>query len=150
MRYVEGPTLREIFSEKIRLSDAALRSLGLQLVKALQAAHRLGVVHLDLKPENIVICDRGTPRERAVILDFGVGALASEGRGEFTSFAVTGSPYQAPEFRGGKTSRRSDYYSLGAVLSEAVTGQRFDADLPAQIPKPWRNLLSRLLAQDPS
>jgi serine/threonine protein kinase len=132
LRYVEGPTLRELLAAKRALAQPFVKKLAAQLAEALGMAHRLGVLHLDLKPENIVIRDQGRPEEQAIILDFGVGALLSGPADR--SFIRTASPYQAPELADGERSEKSDLYSVGAILFESLTATRFENQNLGRVP----------------
>jgi hypothetical protein len=149
LRYVDGPSLRQVLSEGKPLSSSFAKRTAIQLAEALGVAHRLGVLHLDLKPENIMIKEYTSLDAQAVIVDFGVGALL-EGS-SVTSIPSSAAAYQAPELAHGEQLPQSDLYSLGAVLFEMVSGRRF-ARKPSfsQIPGPWRSVVSRLLESDPA
>ena len=127
MEYVAGSTV----SEKVGgspLPEKEILHLGLQLAEGLDAAHAHGVVHRDLKPNNL----RVTPDGRLKILDFGLAKLlgpSSEGAatGSLTeAYAAPGTlPYMAPEQVSGEpVDPRSDLYAAGGVLYEMATGQR--------------------------
>jgi len=129
MEYVEGETL----SARIRrgpLPVAEVMELGRQAASALREAHAKGVVHRDLKPSNIMLTAHGVK-----LLDFGLANIAlgssSRRRGTERTFAGT-VPYMSPEqVRSDNVDHRTDLYSLGVVLYEAVTGHRpFDAATP--------------------
>lgn len=117
MAYVDGPDLSKLLGGSNRLPvERAVRFAG-QLCEALEAAHAEGVVHRDLKPQNILI----DPEDRALIMDFGIAApLDAEG-----ALGLLGTPeYMAPEQIESKTpDSRSDLYSLGLVLYRMVTGE---------------------------
>ncbi len=119
MAYYEGETLRERLDRGPLSVDEAL-SVGIQLAEGLGAAHRAGIVHRDVKPENVVLTGEG----RVVILDFGIAQAAS-------ASLVTGgmmrgtAAYMSPEqSRGEKTDPRTDVWSTGVVLHEILTGSR--------------------------
>jgi len=120
MSYVEGGSLNELFAEVGPLSVPIARSVLSQVGSALQYAHRQGVTHRDIKPQNVLIDIDGG----AVVTDFGI-AKQSGG----TSHTVTGmifgtAPYMAPEqCETGATSIKSDQYSLGILTYEMMTGQ---------------------------
>jgi serine/threonine protein kinase len=124
MDFIDGPTLREILSRARRLSIADTLRLGSHLLEALDEAHRLGIVHRDVKPENVVISpDRGT-----VLLDFGIArAVVTSASKEITRAGMTvgSSAYMSPEQINGeqKIDCRSDLYSLGCVLFECLAGR---------------------------
>jgi serine/threonine-protein kinase len=122
MEYVGGPTARERMTRQGAMEVVEVLGLGGDLLSALQYAHERGIVHRDVKPENIVLSDRG-----AVLLDFGIArAVASSGTDRLTrsGFAVGTSTYMSPEQIEGAEDldHRSDIYSLGCVLFECLAG----------------------------
>jgi serine/threonine protein kinase len=124
MEYVPGGTLQSRLQQG-RLGLDELTRLGAEIGDALEAAHRLGFLHRDLKPGNVVLTAAGTPK----ILDFGLAGLlhASQTATELTQAgAVFGSlPYMAPEQLRGETGDfRTDVYAFGAMLYEMATGRR--------------------------
>jgi eukaryotic-like serine/threonine-protein kinase len=131
MEYVPGGTLQSRLREGPLGLDELIR-LGAQIGDALEAAHRLGFLHRDLKPGNVVLTTAGTPK----ILDFGLAGLlpAAHTATDLTQAGtVFGSlPYMAPEqLRGEAGDSRTDVYAFGAVLYEMATGKRaFDKDRP--------------------
>jgi tetratricopeptide (TPR) repeat protein/tRNA A-37 threonylcarbamoyl transferase component Bud32 len=127
MEYVDGPSLRHELDQDalvgIERSIAILR----QVCKALGAAHGKGIVHLDVKPDNIMLASSGRRRDLVKVVDFGIAGLVSaepapEGRPPEEK--VVGTPdYLAPErIRGKGYDHRSDIYSLGAMAYEMLTG----------------------------
>lgn len=123
MELLSGQTL-DLHAEKGLGWREAVR-LAMQATRALEAAHHAGVVHRDLKPQNLFLTGEGDLK----LLDFGVAmALADTGDGERKQkgFAVFGTPeYMAPEQVAGETvDARCDIYALGCVLYELVTGTR--------------------------
>jgi serine/threonine-protein kinase len=123
MELLEGKTL-DVHAEK-GLAWRESVHLAIQATRALEAAHHAGVVHRDLKPQNLFLTAEGDLK----LLDFGVAmALADTGEGERKQkgFAVFGTPeYMAPEQVAGETvDARCDIYALGCVLYELVTGTR--------------------------
>jgi serine/threonine-protein kinase len=130
MELVTGSTLRSLVARG-PLGARGLAHLGAQLAEALDAAHSRGVIHGDLKPDNILLL----PGDRVKLLDFGVARQAAENTLTLTrSVAHTpalGSPgagtlaYMAPEqLRGDSADARADLYSLGVVLYELAAGHR--------------------------
>ena len=122
MTYVEGPTLREQLGRSPRLPFGGAMRLGDDLLDALDHAHRHGIVHRDVKPENIVLGPEG-----AVLLDFGIArAVAASGSDRLTrsGIAVGTSTYMSPEQITAlkEIDHRSDIYSLGCVLYESLAG----------------------------
>jgi tetratricopeptide (TPR) repeat protein/predicted Ser/Thr protein kinase len=129
MEHVEGTNLRRLLDDG-PLSAAEVAALGRDIAQGLAEAHRLGIVHRDLKSENILV----TPDGRAKIADFGIAkrALAGPDEGSLTADGRvlgtyrTMSPEQA---RGEPVDFRSDLFSLGVLLYEALTGQSpFEAE----------------------
>jgi serine/threonine-protein kinase len=120
MEYVSGEDMKSFLRRAAPLSTGRAIAIGKQVCEGLAEAHRLGVVHRDLKPGNIMIDKEGNAR----IMDFGIArSIAEKG---ITGTGVTiGTPeYMSPEQAEGKeTDRRSDIYSLGVILFEMVTGR---------------------------
>src|SRR5215213_5643782 len=120
--YLEGESLRTWLRREHRLTvDSAVR-LASEVADALDYAHRCGVIHRDIKPDNILISDG-----HAIVADFGIAtALAADHGEHLTSTGlVLGSPgYMSPEQSlGGSVDARSDIYSLACVLFESLTGE---------------------------
>jgi eukaryotic-like serine/threonine-protein kinase len=128
MEYVKGLTLKQLIeSDRLLPKPAALR-IAKQICAGLAAAHAVGVVHRDIKPQNIMI----EPSGGLKIMDFGIARLAHE-KGMTQTGTVVGTPdYMSPEqARGGDLDVRSDIYSLGVVLYELFCGVLpFEADTP--------------------
>ncbi|HJS44491.1 MAG TPA: serine/threonine-protein kinase, partial [Gemmatimonadales bacterium] len=137
MGFVDGETLRDRVERAGPLPPRLATKLLQEVAWALGAAHQRGVIHRDVKPDNIMI-ERAT--ERAVVTDFGIalGRRAS-GPGESTERSVTGTArYMSPEQACGELAdARSDLYSLGATFFYALTGRApFDAaNVPAILTK---------------
>jgi serine/threonine-protein kinase len=117
MELVAGRTLDEIQRERGGLALPQVVRIGRELGAALDAVHAAGVVHGDLKPQNVMI-ERGT--ERVVLIDFGCSRAAAAR----TRSRVSGTPlYLAPELlSGGQPTPASDIYSLGVLLFRLITG----------------------------
>ncbi len=129
MEYVEGKTLAEMLKEKPQMDENQFDAIFRQLCLGLAHAHRFGVVHRDIKPSNIMIVNNENSKDLVKIMDFGIAKLV--GPEEMSSLQLTktgemiGSPlYMSPEqARGLKNiDTRSDLYSLGCVMYEALTG----------------------------
>jgi len=123
MTYVEGSTLREYLSSRGRLSVADTLRVADNLLDALEHAHGHGIIHRDVKPENVVVSPRG-----AVLLDFGIArAVWASGSDRLTrsGIAVGTSTYMSPEQITAlqEIDLRSDLYSLACVLFECLAGQ---------------------------
>ena len=119
MPLVRGKTLRQVLDARGRLAIDEARVLGMQLADALDAAHRAGIVHRDIKPGNILL----TPDGRALLSDFGI-AKATAHDDDLTSVGMVGTAkYLAPEqVTGGAVDGRADLYALGVVLFECLAG----------------------------
>jgi eukaryotic-like serine/threonine-protein kinase len=123
MTYVEGLTLRELMNQGRRMSIADTLRLAGDLLDALDHAHARGIIHRDVKPENVVMSPEG-----AVLLDFGIArAVWASGSDRLTrsGIAVGTSTYMSPEQITAlqELDRRSDLYSLACVLFECLAGQ---------------------------
>lgn len=128
MRYMPGGSLRDrIKKGKLSLEESA--TLLKRIAPALDKAHRRGIVHRDIKPENILFDEEG----EAYISDFGIAKITENSTG-LTGSAIIGTPaYMSPEQALGKNQvdGRSDLYSLGVTLFEALASQElFKADTP--------------------
>ena len=131
MEYLAGRTLASIV-EHAAIDVTTIIGLGAQIAGALAALHEAGVVHCDVKPENLFVLDArvwGTLPQVKVI-DFGVSRSVDEEPAEDASIAGTPA-YMAPEQWKGEPQTASDVYALGCVLYELVTGETpFDGSLP--------------------
>jgi serine/threonine protein kinase/tetratricopeptide (TPR) repeat protein len=128
MEYVPGQDLRGLIRQMGRLTTGKAAFIARQVCEGLEEAHRLGVVHRDLKPGNILIDKDGNAR----IMDFGI-ARTIHGKGITREGAMIGTPeYMSPEqVEGKEVDQRSDIYSLGIILYEMVTGSvPFEGDTP--------------------
>jgi serine/threonine protein kinase/beta-lactam-binding protein with PASTA domain len=120
MELVEGRTLRELLRERGRLAPAEAISIMEPVLSALSAAHRAGLVHRDVKPENILLSDDGIVK----VADFGLArAVESDAAATRTGLMMGTVAYCAPEqISNGSSDPRSDVYSAGIVLFELLTG----------------------------
>jgi len=128
MEYVDGEDLKSTIRRIGRLPVGKSIAIARQICEGLEEAHRLGVVHRDLKPGNIMLDKEGNAR----IMDFGIARLLKT-KGITGAGIMIGTPeYMSPEQVDGKeTDQRSDIYSLGVILYEMVTGQMlFEGDSP--------------------
>ena len=136
MGFVDGETLRDRVERAGPLPPRLTTKLMQEVAWALGAAHQRGVIHRDVKPDNIMI-ERAT--ERAVVTDFGIALGSRAGKAESPGGAITGTArYMSPEQACGEpVDARSDLYSLGATFFYALTGRApFEAaNVPAIITK---------------
>ena len=130
MEYVEGETLASLL-KRGRLGPRQIVALGGEIADALHDAHQHGIIHRDVKPQNIIV----TPRGHAKVLDFGLAKAFEAIRHDDDTHSapmntregtlVGTGPYMSPEqVRGEPVDQRSDAFSLGAVLFEMATGRR--------------------------
>jgi len=130
MEFLAGRTLRDVITDRRVLTPREALSVFEPVLGALAAAHRAGIVHRDVKPENVVLTDDG----RVKVADFGL-ARAVSGSATQTGSVIGTVAYLAPELvMHGTADARSDVYAAGIMLFEMLTGrQPFPGDLPMQI-----------------
>ncbi|HOW85020.1 MAG TPA: serine/threonine-protein kinase [Candidatus Aminicenantes bacterium] len=131
MEYVPGEDLKSFIRRSGHLTEAKAVWLARQIAEGLAEAHRLGVVHRDLKPQNVMIDKDGN----AKIMDFGI-ARSLHTKGATGTGVIIGTPeYMAPEqAEGREVDQRVDIYALGAILFEMVTGRApFEGATPLSI-----------------
>lgn len=167
MEYVDGSTLTAEIMERRRLPWKEVIEFALQIASALKAAHDAGIVHRDIKPSNLLLT-----KDRTIKLtDFGVASLFATSRLTRTGGIVGTAEYMSPEqARGQRAARRSDLYSLGAVMYVMLTGrppftgptandilqkhQFSQFDKPSryvpEIPRLLEDLVCQLLEKDPA
>jgi serine/threonine protein kinase len=150
MEYIEGESLKKLIKREGSLPVPRVCSMIKQVAAALDAAHRLGMVHRDIKPDNIVLV-RTREGEQAKVLDFGIAKVKESRLGGTGSMTLTGtgvvigtpqymSPEQAMGKRGDQLDGRSDLYSLGVVMYEMLAG-----DLPFKADTSMEMLLAHLM-----
>ena len=129
MELVEGITLKEYIAKKGKLSVREATSIAIQVAMGLAAAHDQGIVHRDVKPQNISISTDG----KVKVTDFGIARAASSNT--ISANAMGSVHYSSPEqVRGGYSDERSDIYSLGITLYEMITGHvPFDGETTVAI-----------------
>ncbi|MEN3334253.1 MAG: hypothetical protein V7641_3618 [Blastocatellia bacterium] len=132
MEYVDGKTLRDEIDERGALPLAEVVEITKQVCAGLNAAHRLGIVHRDIKPDNIMLSGLRDDDDKRVakVLDFGIARLSEPGTAQSrtASGIIMGTPYymspeQALGSTGDKIDARSDIYSLGMVVYQMLTGR---------------------------
>jgi len=150
MEFMDEKSLGDVLSENAKMSVKQVLALGIQLARALDHAHRRGIVHRDVKPDNILMMGGG---QTVKITDFGIARLDSADDLQKTNAGtVLGTPrYMSPEQAAGlSVDGRSDLFSLGAILYELLTGKKaFDSNNVATLifqimhkdPPPIRNLV---------
>lgn len=120
MEYVEGETLAELVVRRGRLPAAEAASLGMEACAGLAAAHAAGLVHRDVKPQNLLLRSDGVLK----LGDFGIAAGHEGTRLTLTGTVLGTAGYLAPEqARGERVTAAADIYALGAVLYELLTGE---------------------------
>jgi CheY-like chemotaxis protein len=165
MEYVEGLTLRSLLDTRGRLAVGPVLAIATQLARSLEVAHQYGVIHRDIKPQNLLLDAEGVLK----VMDFGVARLAERDSGRTEAGLVVGTPaYMSPEqLLGEAIDSRSDLYSAGVVIYESLTGRLpFEADsaisliakvltetplapteIVSDLPPPLSALVMRLLAR---
>lgn len=126
MEYVEGETLKDLIDREKVLENHDIIDYSTQIAQALKSAHDSGIVHRDIKPQNILIDKYGLCK----VTDFGIARVSSNATITYTSSILGTVHYISPEQAKGKiVDLKSDLYSLGAVMYEMATGRvPFDAD----------------------
>lgn len=141
MEYVDGITVRELLDTRGRLGVAPALAIASQLAQSLVAAHEQGVIHRDIKPQNLLLDARGMLK----VMDFGVARLAGGSSGLTEAGMLVGTPsYMAPEqLLTESFDERIDLYAVGVVLFECLTGR-----LPFEAPTAVA-LIAKLIREEP-
>ncbi|MBY0490954.1 MAG: protein kinase [Gemmatimonadaceae bacterium] len=169
MQFVPGKTLKQTILDEGPFEPERAEKVMRDIAEALAFAHKLGVVHRDVKPENIFV-DAHTGR--ALLSDFGIAHSADESRLTMTGAAIGTPAYMAPEqIDGGPANARSDLYSLGLVAWEMLTGHRpwegealynvifkqkheelpaIDAVRPGEVPPRLQYIVERMIQKKPA
>jgi serine/threonine protein kinase/class 3 adenylate cyclase len=131
MEHVSGGTLEERILKEGLLSTPTVVELTLQMARALETAHERGVIHRDIKPQNVLLTESG----EAKVADFGIARAASSSTMTRTGLVMGTAHYLSPEQALGEpTDPKSDLYSLGVVLYEMLSGELpHDSDTPMGI-----------------
>ncbi|HUF16797.1 MAG TPA: protein kinase [Thermoanaerobaculia bacterium] len=167
MEYVEGRNLKEVLASGEPLQYNEVAEIVAQVAEALDFAHSRGIVHRDVKPANIILCD-----SRAKITDFGIAKIASAVSNLTSTGQFLGTPnYMAPEqVKGTRVDGRTDIFSLGIVLYEALSRKKpFGGDslttisyrivhepfqrlteVDPNIPPGFEAIVARCLSKDPA
>jgi serine/threonine-protein kinase len=141
MEYLQGQELTEALKQSRSLPPDRVLHIARQVLEALEEAHKLGVIHRDLKPSNIFLCRAADGSEQVKVFDFGIAKVTGDGQLMATAKlsvagGLMGTPvYMSPEqCRGEELTAAADFYSLGIVLYELLTGRvPFDDDNPVRV-----------------
>jgi beta-lactam-binding protein with PASTA domain len=141
MEYVQGKTLRDLLTQRRKLSPVEACSILEQMLAAIAAAHRAGLVHRDVKPENVLVAEApsagpGNLVDAVVkVADFGLARAVEASTSDNSGQLMATVAYVAPELvTDGQADARTDVYSAGIVLFEMLTGQvPFDGDDPVEV-----------------
>lgn len=131
MEYIDGITLKEYIEQQKVLRWKEAVHFTVQILRALQHAHDKGIVHRDIKPQNIMLLADGTIK----VADFGIARFARASQQTITDKAIGSVHYISPEqAKGDVTDEKSDIYSVGVMLYEMTTGKLpFDAESPVSV-----------------
>ncbi|MDH7601241.1 MAG: protein kinase [Armatimonadota bacterium] len=163
MELCHGVSLRDVLRFEGRIQEARLKFIALQILNALEAAHAVGIVHRDVKPENIII----GPKDLVKLTDFGIAKALGESTMTQTGVMLGTPAYMSPEqVLGRSVDARSDLFSLGAVLYECLSGRKaFDGESITAVTHkvayvdpeplkgvapPWPDIVMKLLAKSPA
>ena len=145
MEYVDGTSLKQLIVTRGKLPVSVTLTVGKQLARALEVAHAEGIIHRDIKPQNIVVEPSGFLK----VMDFGIARLANPPKGKGLTEAGTaiGTPdYMSPEqLSGAELDARSDLYAAGVVLFECLTGR-----VPFEAETTWALVAKHLEEEPPS
>ncbi|MBI1966514.1 MAG: protein kinase, partial [Gemmatimonadetes bacterium] len=143
MEYVEGTSLKQLITSRGKLPVPVTLTIGKQLCRALEVAHEQGVIHRDIKPQNMVVDPSGFLK----VMDFGIARLANppKGKGLTEAGMSIGTPdYMSPEqLSGMELDPRADLYAAGVVLFECVTGR-----VPFEAETTWA-LIAKHIEEEP-
>ena len=144
--FVDGRSLRKELAEGPLPQERAV-ALAIEIADALHAAHEAGVVHRDLKPDNVMLTRTGSVK----VVDFGIAYVANSDDKRLTVHGAIGTPaYMAPEQAAGEPGdARTDVYAIGLVLSEMLSGQRPFAPQPP-LPAAFAPIVARCRQVDPA
>jgi serine/threonine-protein kinase len=147
LEFIQGEDLLMLLARDQPLGQRRAVKIGLQVAQALVAAHTAGVIHRDLKPDNIMLVERGGDPDFVKVVDFGIAKVTKQQGRPLTALgSVFGTPdYMAPEqARGTDVDHRTDLYALGIVLYEMLAGRT-----PFAHPSPGQVLLGQISRPPP-
>ncbi len=135
MEYIGGENLQAVLDRELRLTPRRAIDILIQVCAALSVAHDRGIIHRDVKPDNIMIVlardDEGRPFELVKVCDFGIASLESTPETKDDEWTAGTPEYMAPEQAAGRADPRTDVYACGIVLYEMLAGRPpFLADSP--------------------
>ncbi len=136
MEQLRGQTLGELLAASPLLPEKIVLSIALQIAEGLEAAHAAGVVHRDLKPDNVFLTETAPDEYFVTILDFGIAKVQASQNKLTQQGTLVGTPhYMSPEqATAGPADQRADIYSLGVILFELAAGQvPFDGETPVAV-----------------
>lgn len=131
MEYINGITLKECIEQKGMLQWRECVHYTIQILRALQLAHDRGIIHRDIKPQNVMLLADGTIK----VMDFGIACFSRQNAGTNTERTMGSVHYVSPEqARGERTDERGDIYSVGVMMYEMLTGRKpFDGETPVAV-----------------
>src|SRR5918995_456975 len=130
MEFIAGRTLKQVVRDHGALEPTLAAALTIQILKAARFAHRRGVVHRDLKPQNVLVDEEG----RAKVADFGIARAGASDMTQTGSVMGTAQYLSPEQAQGLPVDLRSDLYSIGVILYELLTGDvPFDAESPVTV-----------------
>jgi serine/threonine-protein kinase len=130
MEFIAGRTLKQVVRDHGALEPTLAADVTIQILKATRFAHRRGVVHRDLKPQNVLVDEEG----RAKVADFGIARAGASDMTETGSVMGTAQYLSPEQAQGLPVDLRSDLYSIGVILYELLTGDvPFDAESPVTV-----------------
>jgi eukaryotic-like serine/threonine-protein kinase len=130
MEFISGPTLKQLVADAGPLEPDRAIDLTIQILRALRYAHKHGIVHRDIKPQNVILDEEG----QAKVADFGIAHAGASELTETGSIVGTAQYLSPEQAQGQPVSPRSDLYSVGIVLYELLTGRPpFEASSPVTV-----------------